>query len=338
MTDLVAPAPLVEVTRNGVVESVHYGHVAVANYKGEILKGAGDVNTITYPRSAMKPIQALALIESGAAKAFNLDPKHICLACASHWGEPYHIETVRDWLIMIDCTEEDLTCGHDFPINVDEMEKILAGGGKRERIYHNCSGKHAGFLTLARHLGHDLDYGNFDHPVQKTYRENLSILIDADADGLDWGIDGCTLPAPALPLGLMATAFARLSAPSVLDNAKKMAALTIFDAISQEPNYLWGTDGPGSDIVRLTRGRVIAKIGAEGYMAAADRQSGLGIALKISDGARRPVCVALIGVLEELGMLHDEEIKALDMHHRPPVANSGGEIVGELRAASKILG
>ena len=326
------PSPLVHVTRGDTVESLHYGHYAVAAPDGSIVEGSGDIHFVTYPRSALKPIQALQLITSGAADAYGLGDIHLSLACSSHWAEPFHVDAVSAWLTDLSCTEGDLICGQDYPYNEAAKEALLRQNVERSRVFHNCSGKHAGFLTTCRHLSHDIaGYDEFDHPIQIRYREDLSLVTGVDAGNYSWGIDGCALPAPALPLVDVAKSMARLACPETLPAPEAAAINRLSEAIATAPEYFWGTAAPCSDLAQVTHGRIIAKIGAEGYMAAMIRNRGLGIAIKVSDGTRRAVTVALFGVLQKMGLLTTLEQTALKNHIMPPVLNSRGTIIGDLR-------
>ncbi|MCH7888955.1 MAG: asparaginase, partial [Proteobacteria bacterium] len=205
-----------EVWRGAVVESVHFGVAAVANADGEIVHGWGDPSVVTYPRSALKPIQAIALVETGAHRAYRLEERHLALACASHLGEPMHVDLVERWLETLGLSEQALACGPDYPIDVDAAHALIRAGRDKSRLYHNCSGKHCGFLTVARHMGWDVaGYGERDHPAQRRYLDSLSELLGRDARALDFGVDSCTLPAAALSVGDAAVVMARFAAARV---------------------------------------------------------------------------------------------------------------------------
>jgi len=339
MNNSVSPIPLVDVTRGGEIESLHFGHFTVATPDGSIVDGAGDERFVTFPRSALKPIQALHLVESGAADAYRLEDKHLCLACSSHWAEPFHVDTVSAWLEDLSCSETDLICGEDYPLDEGAKEALLRQNVERSRIYHNCSGKHAGFLTTCRHLSYDIEgYDAFDHPNQIQYRENLSSLTGKDADTYAWGIDGCALPAPALPMNDVARAMAKLADPSSLAGNRGEAITRLCDAIAATPEYFWGTGASCTELARVTKGRIIAKIGAEGYMVVIVRDKKLGISIKATDGTRRAVVVALFGVLQKLDLLTQEEKAALQHHITAPIKNSVGDVVGNVRPSSETFG
>ena len=200
---------LVELTRGPIVESVHRGSVAVADSAGKIVFALGDLDTPVYPRSSLKPIQALPLVESGAADAFGIGDEEIALACASHSGEPMHTTRVAAWLSRIGCGESDLACGAHPSRYEPVAEEMIRRGEKPTRIFNNCSGKHTGFLSVARHW--DIatkGYEHHDHPVQRAIAKALAELTGIDSE-FPWGVDGCAAPNFAVPLGAQARAFAR---------------------------------------------------------------------------------------------------------------------------------
>jgi L-asparaginase II len=329
---------LVEVRRGDVLESVHKGHFVVVTPSGEIVDGAGDPEFMTYPRSSLKLIQAIGLIESGAADHYKLGHQHISIACASHKGEPFHINTVDEWLRRIGCAPEDLACGPDLPRNPEAMVNILAAGNGKRSVYHNCSGKHTSFLTVCRHLDIDpIGYDAIDHPSQSRYLDDLSLLCGCDARTFSWGVDACTLPAPAMALNTMATAIAKLAVPKVLGAAKKIAVERIFEAITHEPEYFSGTNQVATVLSRVTNGRIIAKPGAEGYFVAAVRDRGLGVALKITDGAGRASAVAIIAILAKIGALSSAEVDKLKELAAPAINDSRGRLVGGLFPSKALI-
>ncbi|HEY0282152.1 MAG TPA: asparaginase, partial [Rhizomicrobium sp.] len=201
---------LVEITRGALVESVHRGSIAIADAEGAIRFALGDIETPVYPRSALKPIQALPLIESGAAEAFGVNDAEVVLACASHSGEPMHTQRIAGWLARIGCSETDLACGPQVPRHIPTSEAMARHGNKPGRIHNNCSGKHAGFITLARYLNVAVaGYERVDHPVQQAVATSLRAL--SGVSELPWGIDGCAAPNFALPLAGFARALAKLA-------------------------------------------------------------------------------------------------------------------------------
>ncbi|HEX2825973.1 MAG TPA: asparaginase [Burkholderiales bacterium] len=324
---------MVEVWRGEVVESVHYGAAAVSNARGEIVAGWGDIDTVIYPRSALKPIQAIALVETGAFEKMGLSAQHLALACASHYGEPFHVELVAGWLARLGLDQDALACGPDLPMDAATAHAALRRGASKQRIYHNCSGKHCGFLSVCRHLGWPVDgYDRLDHPAQQLYLDALSEMAAVDARGLTFGIDGCTLPAAAMPLKDMAATMARFADARAASAGRRAAVMAIHDAMRAHPRYASGTDAPGVRIAHVTRGRVIVKTGAEGFITAYVPEQGLALALKIADGEPRARVPALIASLAATGMISGAERDELARLAEPPILDSIGREVGRLRA------
>ena len=324
---------MVEVWRGELVESVHHGVAAVANAAGEIVEGWGDTSLVTYPRSALKPIQAIALVETGAYAARGLTSKHLALACASHRGEPFHTDLVSAWLNALGLTQNALACGPDRPYDEASAVAAIRAGHPVQRIYHNCSGKHCGFLTVAKHRGWAVEgYAGIEHPAQQLYLDSLSELMGREARALPFGVDGCALPAAALPLKAMAVMMARFAAARVASPARSEAILTIHEAMRRHPEYISGTDQPGVHVARATKGRVIVKTGAEGFLMAYIPQQGLAAVLKIADGEARARFPALIALLAAVGLLDADERRELARFAEPVVLNSMGSTVGRICA------
>jgi len=316
---------LVEVTRGPLVESIHRGSIAVADGSGKIVFALGDLETPVYPRSSLKPIQALPLVESGAADAFGLGPEEIALACASHSGEPMHTTRVAAWLARIGCTEKDLACGAHPSRYEPVAEDMVRRGEKPTRIFNNCSGKHTGFLSVARHW--DIatkGYERHDHPVQQAVLHDLSELSGATGD-IPWGVDGCAAPNFALPLAAQARAFAQMAGPR---GARIVAAMTA------HPELVSGTGRACAILMRSAKGRAAVKTGAEGFFAGIVPELGYGIALKIDDGAGRAAETAMAAMLARLGLLGGDEPAQGIL--RAPVLNTVGAVVGERRAAETL--
>jgi len=329
---------LVEVTRNDVVESRHFGSAVVCDYKDNVLHSWGDIKKLIFPRSALKPLLAIDLVNSGASEHYALSDAEITLACASHQGEPMHQELVSAWLDRLGLTEEHLACGADLPDDIESAHKLLVSGQQGCRVHHNCSGKHAGFLTTALHLKMPLDgFHLLDHPLQQLSLQSLSDLARINVRDQPMGVDGCGFPAPTMPLLNLGLAVARFAKPSDSSDGRAQAILRIQQAIIREPLYAAGHGTVVSELNQVTNGRVLAKTGAEGVLTAALPEQGLGIALKISDGNARARSSALLAILDHLGILTDAEKKRLQAHTAPEIANSRGLIVGEIRAAHSWL-
>ncbi|MFC1748713.1 asparaginase [Pseudomonadota bacterium] len=329
---------LVEVTRNGTVESRHFGAAVVCDYKGNVVESWGDITNLVFPRSALKPMLAIHLIESGASDHYSLSDAEFSLACSSHQGEKMHQIQVETWLNRLGLTEDNLACGPVLPEDTKSAHQLLASGRQGCRIHHNCSGKHTAFLTTALHLGMPLDnYYLLEHPLQQLSLELLSDLAGVDIKQYPMGIDGCGLPAPTMPLLQLGRATARFAKPVGLSDVRAQAIYRLHEAMTNEPLYVAGHGTVASELNEVTKGAVLAKTGAEGIFTAALPERGLGIALKIADGSERARSVALLAILEHLGALADEEKHKLQRHIVPTIVNSRGLAVGDIRAASSWL-
>lgn len=328
----------VEVSRNGTVESRHFGAAVVCDVKGNIVKSWGDSDQLIFPRSALKPMLAIHLIESGASDHYSLSDAELSLACSSHQGEAIHQDMVASWLNRLGLKEEHLACGPVLPEDTESAHKLLAAGQKGCRIHHNCSGKHTGFLTTALHLNLPLDnYHLIEHPLQQISLDILSDLAGVDLKQYPMGIDGCGLPAPTMPLVQLARATARFANPVDLSATRAKAIYRLHEAITNEPLYVAGHGTVVSELNEVTKGAVLAKTGAEGIVTAALPAQGLGIAVKIADGSERARSVALLAILEHLNILSDEEKQKLKSHIAPTIINSRGLSVGEIRPAASWL-
>jgi L-asparaginase II len=327
---------VIEVTRGPVVESRHEGAAAVVRPDGSVVGGWGDIDRPILPRSANKPIQAMAFVESGAIERFGLGNEHIALACASHSGEKRHVETVRAWLQRVGLSEADLECGTHPPRLQATIEELTREGRSATPAFNNCSGKHSGFLTTALQYGEPTrGYIKYDHPVQRRLRAVMTDLCGLDADAFPHGTDGCGIPTLATPLKALARAMANMAEPSRLSNKHAEAATRIRAAINAEPFMMAGTGRFCTRINEALPDVAQIKTGAEGVFCAMLPTLGLGIALKIWDGAARAAEVAMATLLNHLGVLPTEQ---RDQILHPPVRNVVGLLVGEMRPAKSWLG
>ena len=324
-----------QVWRGDVIESRHLGVAAVANAAGEVIAGWGDLDLVTYPRSSMKPFQALALIETGAADAYRLTSRHLALACASHRGERHHTELLGAWLAAIGCDVSDLACGPEYPKHRETEMRMLREGRDATPVHHNCSGKHTGFLTVCRHCGYAVeDYKNVDHPAQQHY---LGVLADLGAPtGLRLGTDGCTLPTPALSLADTARIGARFAAGKA-QAARADAIRRLIAAMGRHPEYTSGTGHAMVAMAEATGRRVVFKGGAEAFLLAFLPKDGLAVALKIADGNARARVPALLAILRGLGLIGEAEARDLAPFATPPVLDSRGVKVGRIEASPSLM-
>jgi L-asparaginase II len=315
---------LVEVSRGALVESIHRGSVAIAGADGSLRFALGDVDNPVFTRSSLKPFQALPLVEGGAAEAFGLSDEEVALACASHSGEPMHVDRVAAWLKRIGCSEADLACGPQWPRYEPASRTLAATQQKPSRLHNNCSGKHAGFLTVARHLGIPVEgYVAVTHPVQKAVLTSLKRLSGVGDPA--WAVDGCAAPNFALPLAAFARALARMAAKQT------PGAERILRCMIAHPELVGGTGRTCTALMLAAQGKAAVKIGAEGVYAAMLPQAGLGVAVKIDDGAARGAETAIALLLEKLGVLPADSGLVCQ-----PVLNTRGAEVGECRPAEAL--
>jgi L-asparaginase II len=322
---------LADVWRGPAVESIHQGIAVVADAEGVIQLSLGDPDFVTFPRSSLKPFQAIALVETGAADALGLTEEHVALSCASHRAEDFHVALVRDWLGRMGLTESALVCGPDLPRGAADQAAVLRGGGSPSRVFHNCSGKHCGFLAVAQRLGAPVaGYEDPSHPTQRLYLEIFSELLGRDAATLPRGTDGCSLPALALSVADMARAAARFAAVKVAGAKRQAAIRRLQAAMAAYPDHLSGRDQATSKIVRATGGRVILKSGAEGFVLGFVPERGLGIAVKVADGATRSKMGVLATLIGKLGLLDADAAAQLAQDVEDPIRDGNGTLVGRV--------
>ncbi|HMR29465.1 MAG TPA: asparaginase [Geminicoccaceae bacterium] len=329
---MVTVAPVaVEVWRGGLVESRHRAHVCIADAAGRVVEAIGDVDQPVYPRSAVKPFQALPLVESGAADAFGLGDAELALACASHSGEPMHVGLVERWLARLGLDESALACGGHPPIHAPTAAAMAARGERPRRVHDNCSGKHCGMLTASLHLGLPVaHYAHADGTLQRRIAGIIAELADL-SEPPPSGTDGCSLPTWALPLRGLAIATARLARPDGLPAPRRAALERVSRAMRRHPELVAGT-GRCCTAVMQALPDVTAKTGAEGVYIAALHAPGLGLALKVEDGATRASEAALVACLRALGAVHGPAEAALAAFGRPVLHSRAGEEVGAVAA------
>lgn len=328
------PTILAEVTRGSAVESRHFGHVVVVDASGKVVFAAGDPERPIYPRSALKPLQALAGAARGTVEAFDLSDPELAVICASHAAEPRHRAAVARILVKVGATEAHLRCGpHPVPHEPSRDELIRAGRAPTP-IYSNCSGKHSGMLALARVLGAPLaGYWEAEHPVQREIQRVLAAACGTDLQRLEWGTDGCGVPTYLMPLRELALGFARLADPAGLEDRDAAAARRITAAMNAAPGMVRGEGGFDTVAMEAFPGVLACKGGAEGCQAVAVLTVGLGVAVKVDDGSPRAVPAIALAVLRKLGVLPERLPERLEAFARPLVLNTRDQVVGEIRVA-----
>jgi L-asparaginase II len=329
---------LVEVTRGTVVESRHRGSIAVVDAAGRVVHRVGDVAQAVYPRSAIKPLQALLLVESGAADRFGLGDKELALACASHRGETVHTEAVASWLGRVGLSPADLECGAHLPYDPKTMEALLRADGHASTLHNNCSGKHSGFVTAALHLGLPIKgYIQVEHPLQQRLYRTIEEMGGESLAATGRGADGCGIPVFGVPLRALARAFARLDDTAGLEPKRADAARRILAAMAAEPVMVSGHGNFVTRVMQVAGGTVRLKSGAEGVYCAVLVGRGLGIALKIDDGAGRAAEVAMAAALRRLGAFTPAQERELAEFLEVPIRNVAGRHVGDVRPAADLF-
>lgn len=324
---------LIEVTRGPVVESMHQVMAVVVNENGSLAQYWGNPNFLTLPRSAIKMLQTLALVESGAADHFNLEAKHIALACGSHRGEKDHLQALAQWLEKTGIKESQLVCGPHFPYDEKSAHDMIRRGNAPTPLCNNCAGKHLALITTCLHAGENsLGYEKYEHSAQKRLRKVLTEAIKVDHSKVAHGIDGCGIPTYGTSLQSLAVGMSSLIS-SKETAARKAAAQRILDAVKSHPYYVAGSDNFVTAVIEKSQGRAIIKTGAEGVVCGVLPEKRMAFAIKASDGAGRAAQVAAASILLLLGGLNESEFRSLSTYTLPEVKNWKGEVVGQMRIA-----
>lgn len=321
--------PVAEVWRGGLLESTHLGHAVISDAKG-VVEAWGNPAAVAFPRSSCKMVQALPLIETGAAAARGLTDAHLALACASHGGAGIHTGLAGRWIADLGLQESDLRCGAHDPYDRGECDRLIRADEKPCQLHNNCSGKHTGFLTVTQHLKAGPEYVEIDHPLQKAIRAATEEVTGETAAG--WGIDGCSAPNFAMSIGGMAKAMAHFASAREGHGARESAMHRLTRAMAANPEYVAGEGRASTELMRAMGGRVAVKSGAEGYFVAILPEKGLGIALKVLDGGHRASEAAIAALLVRLGVLDPNHPTAAKWM-TPPQRNRRGIETGFQRLA-----
>lgn len=319
-------APFAEIWRGPFLESVHTGHAVVCDDSGQILHAWGDPDAIILPRSSAKMIQALPLIQSGAADEFGLSPQHLALACASHQAADLHTGLIGTWLDTLGLQDRDFRCGSAEPGDIDARNALICSNSNPCQIHHECSGKHAGFLTVNKRLRGGADYEKPDHPVQRACLEAFERVTDTTSPG--YGIDGCSVPNFATTLHGMARAMAHFAAAP-----EASAEARLHQAMRLHPDLVAGETRTCTNLMRATDGKVALKTGAEGFFIAILPEQKIGVALKAACGTKRAAECAITSILIKLGALDPNHPEALK-YRNAPIENRRGILTGTLKPAA----
>ena len=321
---------LVRLWRGEFVESQHRGSWCVIDAGGEVIAEGGSIDHPFFARSSIKSLQAIPLLEEGAALAFGLNDEELSLALASHNAEECHTSKVGALLKRLELSVEDLQCGAHVPGDSDAARALVNAGDEPTALHNNCSGKHAGFLTLSRHLGAPpSDYLNPDGAVQSLVRAAIAAMCGVDAETLTRGTDGCSAPTYRIPLRSLGLAFARVVDPSGLSPERRAACEQMTGAVAAHPILIAGSKGRiCTELSRVTSGRLFPKIGAEGVYALGDRATGRALTVKIDDGGKRALHAVVVELLKRFEMINDEEVRALESWAHRDLLNHAGLTVG----------
>jgi L-asparaginase II len=328
---------VVEATRGERIESAHRGAGAVVDADGRVVMTFGDAERAVYPRSAVKALQALPLLESGAADRLGLSDKEIALACASHSGSDDHVATARAMLARAGRDERVLECGVHWPLGEAESRALARSGRTPNALHNNCSGKHAGFVCLSCAMGVEpKGYVAPDHPVQREVAAAIAAATGAALSEETRGVDGCAIPAYAVPLIALARGFARLGTGQGLSAGRRKAAARIRSAVAAHPVTVAGKGRFDTEVMSLIGAGAFTKGGAEGVFCAALPEVGLGLAVKADDGAGRAAQVVIAALIRRFGGFDDETAARLQPFVAPRLLNWNGAEVGRLRTAGPL--
>lgn len=330
---MTAPAKLAESFRGAFLENTHLGHAVISDAKG-IVHSWGDPKAVVLPRSSSKMIQALPLLTSGAASKHGLTERQLALACASHQGAPLHVEAVSAWLADLGLGEPDLRCGAQATRDKELKLQMIRDGEAPCQLHNNCSGKHAGFLTLGQHLGAGPEYIDPDHPVQQACLDAFETVTDMASPG--FGIDGCSAPNYATTIEAMARAMAWFATAHQRSDTLSKAGADLAAAMYRYPEMVAGETRACTLLMRAANQPVALKTGADGYFIAILPQQGLGVALKICDGTTRASESAIAAILVRLGAV-DAKHPDVQSFLNPEIRNWRGVLTGNLAPSGALL-
>jgi len=326
----------IKVYRGDYLESTHNIHIAVVNTKGELLYSYGNPERPTFPRSSMKPFQAVAVVETGAADAYHFEDADLSLICASHSGESRHRERVMKIINRIGLEETHLQCGTHIPRDVESYNALIKAGGELTPVYSNCSGKHSGMLTAVAHMKEDVDsYRELSHPHQQRILSAIAEICQYPKDKIEISVDGCGVPVHRLPLKNTALGFAQLASP--YETVHALTLEKIRNAMMKHPEMVGGKDRFDTDLMEAFEGKIVAKAGAEGVQCIGVVELGLGISIKVEDGNARATSVAAMEVLRQLGIGNDKLYQKLGHYAIAPVLNARNEPIGRIEADFELV-
>ncbi len=348
--------PLFEVTRGQIVESVHYGSIAVVDSKGTLIASYGDPQTVAFLRSSAKPFQVLPFVERGGVEHFKFTPHELALACASHEGSDKHVQAVIALQNKVGIEESNLQCGTHLPGDVDELKKLIVHDQQPQTNHNNCSGKHTAMLAHAKMRGLPLEnYLDIDHPIQQDILATFAEMCRLPIKEVELGIDGCSAPNFAVPLYNSAYAFARFCDPDEVSETRASACRKITSAMTGHPEMVSGFGEFDEQLMKAGQGKIVCKRGAEGYQIVGvlpdvlgPNSPGIGISLKVSDGdasrmgsrlesTNRVRPAVVVEVLRQLGVLSSKMEQVLaPFGPEKPITNHRGLVTGKSHPVFKL--
>ena len=323
---------LLHYTRAGKVESIHRGDIVAVNVSGDIVSAVGNPRKPMFWRSAAKPFQVLPFVQQGGLAQFAITDEELALMVSSHSGEPQHVALVQQVLGKIGLSVDALACGSSRPMDGRTSKELIKLGQKPQAVHNPCSGKHSGMLALCQMLGLPVEgYTEADHQVQKIMHQAVADSAGLAVDQVEIGIDGCGVPVFYLPLDHMALAYARLVQPEKGGWGEQTEAVTkIRNAMLAYPSVVAGTGRIDTVLMELTKGRILAKVGAEAVYCLASVPDGVGITFKIEDGSPRAINPVVIGILKKLDLITKDEYDVLVEKFPPVLKNHRGDMIGTI--------
>lgn len=313
---------LVERYRNEVLESFHRGVICIVDAQNHIVFSVGDVEQICYPRSALKLIQIIPLLESGAVEHFGFTLEEIAIMCGSHNGEEEHLGVVNSILAKIGLNKNDLKCGIQYPTLNEDRNKLIIAHKSPEHIHNNCSGKHSGFLALCKYLGLDTaTYMEASHPIQVMIKKIASELHEYPEEKMVTAVDGCSAPIFSFPVYNQAIAYKNLTNPVQFSEKRQKAIHTIVEAVTSYPFMIAGKERYCTDLMNLCGKRIFGKTGADGIFSIGFIEEKLGCCIKIDDGLMGPQYAVAQKLIELSGIFNENQLQSLNYYADQPIKN-----------------
>jgi len=329
---------LVKETRDPVVENIHRGDIVVVNGEGEKIAYLGDPDKLAYMRSAAKPFQACAVLESGAIDYFGLTERELAVICGSHYAEEFHVLAVLSILYKIGLDERYLQCGPSYSISSKVTMYYVKKGVEKKNVFHSCSGKQAGMLAIAAKEGFDAStYLDINNPVQQMILDVIAYFAEMDREKIIIGVDGCGAPVHAMPLINMAKAYMKLANPSHVDEKHVAPIRKVAMAMTGYPEMIAGTGAFDTELMKVTRGRLVAKLGSDGVYCVGAMRKDIGIAIKMEDGNVKVLPSVVLEALKQLELINHEELEELKHFYTMNIKNNQGDKIGEIKPEFKLI-